>query len=405
MKIKVFTAKTVAEAMQRVHRELSRDALVLETRQLADGVEVTAAVDYEIALNQSSQRRTTEPAPPKPLCNSLLLPQTANDPLLPAAALRAQQMEIDQLRREMSELRQTVQEQLASLLWSSSPGVAPHVGKVFRLLSSLGLEESLIREWIADLPSGMSGERLEQVALEMLVAALPVVPEQALAVEGTEPQVIALVGPTGVGKTTTLVKLAAQHVRHHGADAVAVISTDHYRIGARQQLAEYGARLGVDFVHVEDSQQLQRQLLAWSEKSLILIDTAGMSPRDQLLANQLALLGPVASRLRTYLVMVAGGQYESYGEVIRQFRAVPLAGVILTKLDEAGRLGPAMSALIRHHIGLAWVSNGQKVPDDLHYLAATDLLDRALALSMQYVSDGLDSSESSPFGASPHAHV
>jgi len=405
MKIKVFTARTVADAMQQVHRELSRDALVLETRQLADGVEVTAAIDYELALHQSSQRRATEPDLPKPVCNSLLLPQTANDPLLPAAALRAQQVEIDQLRREMAELRQTVQEQLASLLWSSSPGIAPHVGKVFRLLSSLGIEESLIREWIADLPTGMSAERLEQVALEMLVAALPVVPEQALGLDGTEQQVIALVGPTGVGKTTTLVKLAAQHIRRHGADAVAVISTDHYRIGAREQLAEYGARLRVDCVHVADSQQLQQQLLAWSEKSLVLIDTAGMSPRDQLLANQLALLGPVASRLRTYLVMVAGGQHESYGEIIRQFRAVPLAGVILTKLDEAARLGPAMSALIRHHIGLAWVSNGQKVPDDLHYLAATDLLDRALALCVQYVSDGHDSPESGPFGASPHAHV
>ena len=149
MKIKVFTARTVADAMQQVHRELSRDALVLETRQLADGVEVTAAIDYELALHQSSQRRATEPDLPKPVCNSLLLPQTANDPLLPAAVLRAQQMEIDQLRREMAELRQTVQEQLASLLWSSSPGIAPHVGKVFRLLSSLGIEESLIREWIA----------------------------------------------------------------------------------------------------------------------------------------------------------------------------------------------------------------------------------------------------------------
>ena len=252
----------------------------------------------------------------------------------------------------------------------------PLRARVLRELTRLGIDADVARQLADDLPEQISPEQARYLPLGML--------SRSVAISGrgdSDGGMIALVGPTGVGKTTTIAKLAARAVVRHGANNVALVSTDHYRIGAAAQLEHYGRLLGVRVYPADDAASLRQVLEMLKGKHTVLIDTAGVSGTDPRLEQQMDVLNEVAHSdgiaLRTSLVLTANAQAQSLEEAVRAYMPLEPASVVFTKLDEAPSLGGALSVLIRHKLPLDYTTDGQRVPEDLAVADARVLVLRA----------------------------
>jgi flagellar biosynthesis protein FlhF len=212
-------------------------------------------------------------------------------------------------------------------------------------------------------------------AKEMLTKVLPVMNDDLLEYGG----VVALVGPTGVGKTTTIAKLAAKFSLKHGANEVALITTDNYRIGAHEQIATYGKLLGVPVRVASNAEELRDHINSFNDRRLVLIDTAGMSQRDMRLADQIQTLKQEDIPIKTYLVMSAATQYKSVNEIINAFKVFEPESSILTKLDETATQGSILSSVIEHQLPISFMTNGQQVPEDIYIPDAPALIEECSA--------------------------
>jgi flagellar biosynthesis protein FlhF len=201
-----------------------------------------------------------------------------------------------------------------------------------------------------------------QIPMALLIKNLPLVDDFTAELGG----VMALVGPTGAGKTTTLAKLATRWCLQHGPGDIALISTDAYRIGAREQLMTFARILDVPMHTANSARELSRLLERLSGKKLILIDTAGMGPRDQRLTDQLAALKQGAPKAKVLLALPAQAESQALDDIVRAYARVNPTACVITKTDEAATLGGVLSAVIRHKLKIAYVCDGQRVPDDLH---------------------------------------
>ncbi|MGZ5201913.1 MAG: flagellar biosynthesis protein FlhF, partial [Telluria sp.] len=199
--------------------------------------------------------------------------------------------------------------------------------------------------------------------------------------------VFALVGPTGVGKTTTTAKLAARCVMRHGPEKLALITTDAYRIGAHEQLRIYGKILGVMVHAVKDEADLRIALKELKNKHTVLIDTIGMSQRDQMVATQVAMLNESGTDVKRLLCLNATSTHETLNEVVRAYQGSGLHGVVMTKLDEAASIGSVLDVLVRQKLNLCYISNGQRVPEDLHMADRAMLVDRAFRGKREQMAD------------------
>jgi flagellar biosynthesis protein FlhF len=178
--------------------------------------------------------------------------------------------------------------------------------------------------------------------------------------------VVALVGPTGVGKTTTIAKLAAGFSQVHGNEQVALISTDTFRIAGFEQLATYGKIIGCNVKLAKSSEELDELLQLFANKKLVLIDTAGMGQRDMRLAEHLtSLVTNTRVKIRNYLVLAANTQQRVMQENVDRFKKIPLSGSIYTKLDESVSIGEIISTSIQNGLPIGYLTDGQRVPEDI----------------------------------------
>jgi flagellar biosynthesis protein FlhF len=214
----------------------------------------------------------------------------------------------------------------------------------------------------AMMPSRTNLEDTSKLPLALLLRHLPVV-DRLSTVNGG---IFALVGPTGAGKTTTIAKLAARWCMRHGGQDLALVSTDGYRIGARDQLSTYARILGVPMHAANSGKDLAQVLEKLKSKKMVLIDTAGMGPHDVRLSEQLAALQLGAARARVLLALPAQGEAHALEEIVQAFAPLTPVACILTKVDEAASLGAVISTTLRHKLKIAYVCDGQRVPDDLH---------------------------------------
>jgi flagellar biosynthesis protein FlhF len=208
----------------------------------------------------------------------------------------------------------------------------------------------------------------------------------------TQGGVVALVGATGVGKTTTVAKLAARYALRYGARSVALISTDNFRIGAHEQLKAYSRILDVPVRFADSAESLQAALDCFCDKRLVLIDTAGMSQRDLRLSKQFAVLKGERERIKPYLVVSATSRLSGLEEVMRSFGELNPQGCILTKIDESTSLGQTLDMVMQHNLPVAYISDGQRVPEDLQPARAHTLVSRSVAMmqeNMQLIDDEL----------------
>jgi flagellar biosynthesis protein FlhF len=269
-----------------------------------------------------------------------------------------------QLAAEIRILRGMVEEQMAGFAWGELQRREPAAARLLRQMLAAGFSPALARHLLDHLPNGLGND----AAAKWLMAALTrnlLTPdtEEAMVNQGG---VYALIGPTGVGKTTTTAKIAARAVVRFGAERVALLTTDGYRIGGHEQLRIYGKLLGIPVHGVKDLEDLNGALSDLAHKHLVLIDTVGMSQRDQAVAEQVALLTHPGTPVRRVLLLNATSNAETLEEVINVYRASGLAGCIITKTDEAVSLGTALDAAIRHQLALQYIATGQRVPEDLH---------------------------------------
>lgn len=401
MKIKRFVAPDMRQAMREVREDQGPEAVILSTRRMEEGIEVIAALDYDEALVREAARHGAPISEPHAVADIASAPHrhvasnaqasrpsaaqvaaivsavppaiAAKDPPAMHPLMERAARDTAQLRSELGNLREMLEMQLSSLAWNDMERRQPLRARVLREMTRLGIESDVARALVAELPEKINAEQARYLPLGMLSRSVAV---SGRDLSGDGHGITALVGPTGVGKTTTIAKLAARAVMRQGADQVALVSTDHYRIGAAAQLEHYGRLLGVRVYPAYDAESLRKVLEMLRSRHTVLIDTAGVASSDPRLIQQLEILAD-ASELRTCLVLAANAQSQSLDDAVRAYLPLKPQACILTKLDEAPSLGGALSVLIRHRLSLDYTTDGQRVPEDIATADARVLVCRA----------------------------
>jgi flagellar biosynthesis protein FlhF len=286
-----------------------------------------------------------------------------------------------EMRREMESIRRMMRNEFSLLGWEDMGRKQPDTQELFRRLMSLDLSADLCHGLARKVEEIGDVDKSWRKALAILAASLPVFQGNIL----DEGGVVALVGPTGVGKTTSIAKLAARFCLRHGNRHLGLITADGYRLGGQDQLIQYARLLDVPVRSANTLKDLEIALNAFADKRLILVDTAGMSQRDARLQEQLAFLNSDHRQVRTFLALASNTQQAALEQAIMAFGQVKPEGCIITKVDEAASLGGVFSALIRQGMPLAYIADGQKVPEDLHLPRTQALVNRAVNMSQQYV--------------------
>jgi len=406
MNVRKFIAATARDALHKVKELLGPDAIILSNRAIPGGVEIMAVAagdmdmmvqqpsarenprrddDYTVSLSTTQRpvsaspssaapesRRFSAPLPP---LSPRPAPQIERAAAQAVEAVAKPQAEIvpAEVMDEIRSLRKMFEQHLAGAAWGESARSEPVKTEILRQMLDAGFSPRLSREMLAQLPRELKATQALTWVKSVADRTLQTIDAESDIVD--RGGVYALVGPTGVGKTTTTAKLAARCVLRHGASKVALVTTDGYRIGAHEQLRIYGRILGVSVHLVKDADELKQTLLDLQHKHMVLVDTMGMSQRDRMVGEQVAMFGD--SHVKRLLLLSATSRGDTLDDVVRAYNGPDLAGCILSKVDEATGLASALDVIIRHGLRLHYVSNGQRVPEDLHLPNRAYLLHRA----------------------------
>jgi flagellar biosynthesis protein FlhF len=285
-----------------------------------------------------------------------------------ADSQRHERLMLDELRQ----VKGLIEERFGALAFMEKLQRSPQRASLTQKLLDGGFSPALIRKLVEALPPDCADEAVWATG----------VLERNLQAAESEPAIeeaggtYALIGATGVGKTTSTAKIAAAFATRHGSGNLGLITLDAYRVGAQEQLRTYGRILGVPVHTAHDRASLEDLLDLLSAKSMVLIDTAGMAQRD---SRTRELLEMVSHRsIQKLLVVNAAAQGETIEDVMISYHAATCRGMVISKIDEAVKLGPALDAAIRHKLRVIGVANGQRVPEDWHRLSAQALLQRAM---------------------------
>jgi len=391
MRIQRYIAKDMRSALSQVREAMGPEAVILSTGTIGDQVEVVAAIDVEVAREFAApraaapltQNETIEHPPVRRASSQLseaLVPR-APAPQVPPVAAAAPAAppagEHSELANEVKDMRRMLEAQLATLAWNDMSRRSPLQAAMLKELAQLGITQDLAGSLARKIPPNLNFSAARRFALATIARTVQVTGDRWLETGGR----IAFAGPAGAGKTTLLAKLAARWVLRHGPRRVALVSADAMRIGAHEQMHMLGRLLGVTAHTVYDVAELPDLLDALSGQQLVLIDTAGASPRDPDLARRLRLMNQANARIETSLVIPASIQAGAIEEAMKLFAVARPGSCVITKIDEAVSLGGVLSALVRHKLPVAYVSDGQRVPEDLQPARAHSLVSRAVEIA------------------------
>ena len=411
MQVKRFFAVDMRTAMKLVRDELGADASIIGNRRVAGGVELTAALDYqapapvrpnpalEAELRKTQARianaqaeLTTRAAQDVGKDRQLFANESLLAPELPATPVKPQRpveavapavptvdpRALDAMRFELHGLRELIEVQLGSIAWGQLQSRRPQQANLWRRLQRMGLSAELSQALLSKVANVAEPRQAWRMLLAHLAHAIKAPKVEPLEEGG----VIALVGPAGMGKTTTLAKLAARYVLKYGAQQVALVSMDSFRIGAQEQLKTLGRILGVSVTQLDPGQSLLQALAPLAKKRVVLVDTAGLPGNDPALRLQLESLAVPRIKAKNYLVLAATSQSQVLKAAYHSYKRCGLAGCILTKLDEAASLGEVLGLAIGQQLPVAYVTDGPRIPDDLQVPRSHQLVSRAVGLQV-----------------------
>lgn len=275
---------------------------------------------------------------------------------------------------QMTSLRRFIGDQVANVAWLDGVRRSPLQMRLLRRLLDNGFSAAVTRKVISQLPAGFGEREADAWLRDVVTRNLKSDVDFDVLDRGG---VFALIGPTGVGKTTTTAKIAAQFALRHGTQSLGLITIDTYRVGAHDQLRAFGRILGVPVHVAHDAATLADFLQVFASKRLVLIDTVGVGQRDERVQELLASLA--APQIRKLVVLNAAAQAATIDDVVAAYRASQAAGVVISKVDEAVALGGVVDCAMRHRLRVVGVADGQRVPEDWHAMPAAEIARRALA--------------------------
>ena len=421
MKLKRVLAKDTRTALAMIKASLGDDAVILSNNKIAGEVEIVAAIDFdenrEKAKAKAKVNSKSSPIFSDQLSASLNLIKAdenrANRPIVPSnATSQAHQFNdlgssrkqaatigpanttdltlandnMARMEKELTLLRLLVEQQMKQSQSNSQVNtfISAAALKVARKLELMGFEKRLIDTVLLQLPADNGADQLWDNTQQWLQDKLAISPQGLVHKAG----IYALVGPTGVGKTTAIGKLGAQLAMKYGKHKVALISMDQQRIGARDQLRVFGTMLGIDVHHVAGFTQLTTTLNQMAHKDYVLVDTSGGNPFDSHMQNLVDGLLGVPHQINTYLTLAANSQSHSLHYLMKHYFG-QVKGVVATKLDECLPLGGLLSALIESQQPLAMITDGQRIPLDLSYPSAQQLVKKALKAQLTEESSSI----------------
>ena len=441
MKVKRYSAATMQRALKQISDELGPDAVILSNQRIKGRLEIVAAIDYDNDAEENVQAESfstqTKPAESMPSAAIQRAQQPRNMNRAPSSlthnadshmslaqldaakrklalqdelektylnrqktnhdAVVSQKIKVSkksnykkeinasnesdheliQMKSEIHALKLLLEKTVnpVSNAWGNWTPKNPLQATLWQRLDDLGIEQWLIKKLLIDIDGSEVLEKTWREVLRALAKSIPIT-------NTTKNQsCVALLGPTGVGKTTTLGKMAAQHVLTHGNEKIVLISADNYRIGAQDQLRSFARILSVPLYFVDEKNSLESILKKIPMDYKILIDTAGMHPKDPLFDAQLNMLKSVSSRITCILTLDVTCQSRVLQQAFKHYQKIYISSVILTKIDDAFVLGEALSVIIKEEIPLSYFTNGQRIPEDMHNATAKELLRQALLLS------------------------
>ena len=418
MKIRRFYGKDMREALKQVKDELGGDAVIMSNKKHADGIEIVAAYDKEpdaqLLPNKAEPKVQASPSRKTPTLSEIIgdtgpdslkallekqsqsasptqikdiqqvsdtKPQVYSNTPVNAQQNNQQQDALKEMRQELSSLRHILQFQVSGLIEQDKNRKHPLHGYLLQRLQQMGISDTLAEEVVAYAPESADERQSWLFLLKLLANRLQTKHDDIL----SQPGVVALMGPTGTGKTTTIAKLAAQAAHKYGVDQVAIITLDNYRIGAYEQIATYGKIIGCSVKQAQNSNELTDLLYQFRNKRLVLVDTAGFSQKDARLIKQLDTMKQnTCANIRNYLVMQANCQYRAMQQTVNEYRQISLQGCILTKLDECYSLGEVISVAIENKLQICYLADGQRVPEDLQPASTKFLITSAAKLYKKF---------------------
>ncbi|MFT5721353.1 MAG: flagellar biosynthesis protein FlhF [Motiliproteus sp.] len=436
MKVRRFFAPDMSQAMRLVREEVGSEAMILSNTRVAGGVELVVALESDVlvarsrqseprpaavqqappvgrqrdqSLDQSLGRARSElfqrraaseegVAPLKAVNNRQLnniddrawddvLASLQADPAAPQSASRPSQTApspssgagpdaLLAMRAEIEGLKQLLRQQLGRR-HEGAVNVDPVLARLRSRLERMGISVSLSERLMGALEPGVSLEQAWKISLARMVEALPTVGEDVVERGG----ILAFVGATGVGKTTTIGKLAAQYVLKHGSSSLALITTDSYRIAAHEQLRTFGRILDISVRVVDENNSLDEALRSLRDRRLVLIDTAGIGGSEPQREEQLQMFAQTSCRIKKYLVLPCTTQEQVLQAACDYFKPLGLNAVVLSKIDESLSLGEVISTLVEQRLPVAYLADGQKIPDNIEVAKAKSLVSRAVVLA------------------------
>ncbi|MEH6823985.1 MAG: flagellar biosynthesis protein FlhF [Motiliproteus sp.] len=435
MKVRRFFAPDMSQAMRLVRDEVGSEAMILSNTRVAGGVELVVALESDVQIAQSRSSQPKAPARQQPIppvgrkreqalelelgrarselaqrrlvadegvpqlraVNNRQLsavddqawdevlaslqsdaPSPAMVPghLSGASSAAADQHALEAMRAEIDDLKQLLRQQLARRP-AGGAELDPMQARLRSRLERVGISGVLSERLMRALEPGVSLEQAWKISLARMVESLPTVGEDVVDRGG----ILAFVGATGVGKTTTIGKLAARYVLKHGSSGVALITTDSYRIAAHEQLRTFGRILDIPVRVVDEGHTLDDALQSLRDRRLVLIDTAGIGGSDQQREEQFRMFAQSACRIKKYLVLPCTAQEQVLQAACEYFKPIGLNGAVLSKIDESLSLGEVISTVIEQRLPVAYLADGQKIPDNIEVAKAKSLVSRAVVLA------------------------
>ncbi|MBT8124651.1 MAG: flagellar biosynthesis protein FlhF [Gammaproteobacteria bacterium] len=389
MDMKRFHEKNMHTALQKIREELGDNAVIISSSQNSSGVEVVAATDYE-AVENSDVIPNIEFYEKSSIANMQVASKSLADRHNIDIEPVVHEIDTSAIQKEISQLRAIIESQTELISWNKLIDQNTVARRLLQKLSISGFGFNLSKLLLGTVKSVNDFDSAWSQIEVRLKDKLSMTQECVIESGG----IVALVGPTGVGKTTTIAKIAAQYAMQHGNSDIAIISTDHFRIGAHDQISIYGSILNVPVVTANDESELHKALKIVKNKKLVLIDTAGLSQRDARVQEVMQALSKLSKDLITYLVISANSQLCVQKEIINNFRSDNINGVVVSKTDEASQIGGVLTALIEQSLPLAYETTGQRVPEDIVRPNQDEILNKALDYGERFGSmESLHSTE------------